>query len=804
LDLYVTTTDLRGWPLPIALADGVTDENRYRTVFRFHHSTLGKPDEWLRDFKRDNNPFLAFAARATSAFPFAFRPASLADAKKLAGLVPYYKDITGAAQSWNNFYSEYVSKNDRFDLRSFGDGGALDNKPFSYITETLLRRQSDIPVDRRLFYIEPAPEHPKNNAPLNEPNFVENVLAQAVDLPRRETIREDLLQIKSRNDLIERTNNILRQVGATSKTISRIWKSGDSNKVDWQNKYLDEILPIYGVGYAAYHQLRVLDTLDNFAIALGRNLGIEENDNSFPALRQILEEWRKTKYSPNSINDEPKISENDLLYRMDLGWHVRRIHFVLRIIDDLLLGLEDFWPKPETAGTTTDPAHQTTSAQEWVMNSNPNHEKWIIADDAAEAKFSEVLSKIKHEINGAYTELKLRGRKLRRRGLALESHNRHYPKNLRNYARSIQVLQSSSHSLEEILKDPAQLETVCDEIESASLTLGTRAGPAKGSSMGYLHEIISKASHRCKTALTVNDEDDIALAKTSVQHRDPASNVQMCLKYYYQHFEYFDMLTFPIAYATPIGESDQMDVYRISPEDAKGLFIEDGKKHKLAGIKFANFGAFLRKEWRQNDILWGQLDAAERIIVTILPDVEDHKELLVRAWLTILDEKREYLGPKNLQKLEECLGSGWERFVQPEAYTSTTADELKEKLNKYFADYKPELKSGLFSKVALGIRLVVILLNLLMNLVTRYLISPLRSLILIALGAEALVMVGIVLTLLFISKSRLNWTLLGLDTLALLLTLSLLALIHYYKSDDPAPGDQGKQTPLSETAITRP
>jgi hypothetical protein len=490
---------------------------------------------------------------------------------------------------------------------------------------------------------------------------------------------------------------------------------------------------------------------------------------------------------------------------MDLGWHVRRIHFVLRIIDDLLLGLEDFRPKSEIAAAPTDTSHQTTPIQELVMNSNPKHEKWIIEDDAVEAKFAEALSKIKRDINGAYTELKLRGRKLRRRGLALESLNTDLPRNLRNYARSIRVLQKSSTSLEQILHDPAQLEIACDEIEAASLALGTRTGEAQGRSMGYLHEIISKASHRCKTALAVNDEKDASLAKISVQDREPMSNVGMCLKFYYQHFEYFDMLTFPIAYATPIGESDQMDVYRISPEDANGLFVEDGKRHKLAGIKFANFGAFLRKEWRQNDILWGQLDAAERIIVTVLPKVEEHKELLVRAWLTILDEKRAYLGPTNLQKLEECLGGGWERFVHREAYTSTTADELKDKLNRYFVDYKPELKSGFFSRVALVARGILILTNLLMNLVTRYLISPVRSLILVALGAEVLVMVGAVAAPFVMGRiSRFNWIVLGLDSIALLVTLSLLGLIHYYKSDASSSIDQGQETPSSETVPTAP
>src|SRR6266404_6914801 len=48
-----------------------------------------------------------------------------------------------------------------FRSRSFGDGGYLDNKPFSYATSMLMRRKADVLVDRKLLYVEPSPEHPE-------------------------------------------------------------------------------------------------------------------------------------------------------------------------------------------------------------------------------------------------------------------------------------------------------------------------------------------------------------------------------------------------------------------------------------------------------------------------------------------------------------------------------------------------------------------------------------------------------------------------------------------------------------------
>jgi hypothetical protein len=72
IDLYATTTDIEGVPVPIRLLDNVVYERRFRNVFHFRFIA----DE-RDDFQLDNNPFLAFAARCTSPFPFAFEPISL-------------------------------------------------------------------------------------------------------------------------------------------------------------------------------------------------------------------------------------------------------------------------------------------------------------------------------------------------------------------------------------------------------------------------------------------------------------------------------------------------------------------------------------------------------------------------------------------------------------------------------------------------------------------------------------------------------------------------------------------------------
>jgi Protein of unknown function (DUF3376) len=84
---------------------------------------------------------------------------------------------------------------------------------------------------------------------------------------------------------------------------------------------------------------------------------------------------------------------------------------------------------------------------------------------------------------------------------------------------------------------------------------------------------------------------------------------------------------------------------RISPKDATCLINENDEveeRRKLAGTSLRNFGAFMDRGWRQNDLLWGRLDGAERIITTLLSDPfrqQERDDLIKRAQRAILAEE---------------------------------------------------------------------------------------------------------------------------------------------------------------------
>jgi hypothetical protein len=127
-----------------------------------------------------------------------------------------------------------------------------------------------------------------------------------------------------------------------------------------------------------------------------------------------------------------------------------------------------------------------------------------------------------------------------------------------------------------------------------------------------------------------------------------AEQIERCLQghvleAYFDRYEDYDQVTFPILYETEVGETEPVEIFRISPMDAKSVIDETSPKEprrKLAGTVLFHFGAFLKRGWRENDMLWGRLDGAERIISSVLPPGSpDAAHLIRNAHLAILNEK---------------------------------------------------------------------------------------------------------------------------------------------------------------------
>jgi hypothetical protein len=142
--------------------------------------------------------------------------------------------------------------------------------------------------------------------------------------------------------------------------------------------------------------------------------------------------------------------------------------------------------------------------------------------------------------------------------------------------------------------------------------------------------------------------------------KDNRTLLQKCLSYYHDRFEYYDMLIFPVYYGTGVEETDEAEIIRISPEDATNLVNEkETSEKKLAGTALANFGAFFAREWRENDMMWGRLDAAECLIKALQVGgddrqnlIEEIQQVILQDELTSLDEVKIYQAKNEVEKAE--------------------------------------------------------------------------------------------------------------------------------------------------------
>ncbi len=668
LDLNITATDIRGLNLPLYINDGnAIQEARYKNVFQFYYrpkrdvgdkkEEVKKETEFRNDFARSMDPFLAFAARCTASIPPAFEAMQLKDIEPILQTARFkddYGKLTLNNEDWKRIYREYVNEGDDFEYRSFGDGGYLDNKPFSYATESLLRRRADLPVDRRLIYIEPSPEHPEDKPlPSERPDMLENILAALVNLPRSETIREDLENIQKRNAVIRKIKRMLSGVSykiPNNPKVSREKNKPWTKSEQWAKLYLMDkgVLDRYGQGYIAYHNLLVENVLENLSTALARAIGWPEGGEEERRLDRLMHDWLNEYYGIES--GKSKKSQNDILYRLDLSYRMRRCHFLQGILNTIIQNIEKYITD-EDAPENEIPKIFDAAGMSLEIG------KEVSWDTDAISDVIWILSILKSRINGTYAYMKSRALGLRKSGLINDTDN----KELQKYIETLQKIKS-------YFADKKTWEDLTSLIEEASTQLADEETQG-----GYLYRTMEWARKedeinglregesgkgKSKVGPSLIPFDEAELEKL-LRTRYPADEkngeerdypnkiqreayfsiyeqVQQCLRYYYKNFDFYDMLTFPIQYGTDAGESDEVEVIRVSPEDATLLINEreEGRK-KLTGTSLANFGAFFKKEWRENDIMWGRLDAAEILISQLTgwkPDVNDMDEDERKKW----------------------------------------------------------------------------------------------------------------------------------------------------------------------------
>ncbi len=706
LDLFVTTTDIAGAPVPLRLYDKVVLERRHKQRFHFSYPSRLEGRPAGQDFGPDNHAFLAFAARCTSSFPFAFEPMQFS---RVPRLVP----AVGAAtlRDWQPYFDAYepaVLNRDDWADRPYGDGGYLDNKPFSHVVEALSQRFGDAPAQRKLLYIEPDPEplDTVRSADAPVPDALRNALDALSAIPLYETIREDLLNILQRNRRIERVERLLRlseedvedDGGSQAQPFDRVRcepaKPGQDGSVPaWSSLPLRHMVSYYGNGFLPYRRLRVYAVTDGLAAQLAAAFQIDPESDRGYALRAVVRAWREQHYADNpadaGANAGPPLgSGNAFLDEHDFDYRLRRGSFLIRRVDQItrllvahqqgglpsdrselealiarklarVFGDRNPLQQPGCLAPTLGALralkralganHRALQATRLRRTRGQAVPAAITGDAALRHELGQVLARLIDEGDTASP-------------LVLRTTDPQRPSPMPNFSAWLQT-RSAAHSLQDSVMErvnawlhaarvaerpPLLLWTgLSDALQALRLKPG-KPGPsdepadkvddhglqqlldAQWQLIGSPHLVAQRRAQpkeidhehrewRAVLAVTPVTPDDPQLAAGQALQAEMGTLLRQLIGEYYLSFDAYDQSRFTLYFDTATGEPAVVDVLRVSPEDATSLRPRGLDRQTLAGTSAGHFGAFLDEQWRRNDIMWGRLDGAERLIQGVLP-----------------------------------------------------------------------------------------------------------------------------------------------------------------------------------------
>ena len=723
MDLFVTATDLRGLQVPIQLSDSTANEHIHKHVFPFKY----REDESLRDkplnhFLGDFDPMLAFASRCTSSIPPAFEPV------KIREILDYlqehepkdYENVAKHFDEWGaSFFQTYFllngNENDGISLkeREFADGGYLDNRPFGHAINAIHERQADCPIDRKLLFIDPSPEDKDIKERTKEISFVQNSVL-AFTLPRYETIREELKALQKRNEWINKVHHILEeklvdnnrehlkqrivnsesyefiissQINSTGNIaeklfsiplvaiqqseplasqqtvtpeeilVKKFWKEianpkKENSKYDTEVKDFNSMFKLLGGAYPAYHYTRMNLLTDQLALIIARAGLVDENSEIFQTIRNNLKEWRTTHYNAfkRGISDFGEMKTENMFFReFDIDFRIRRLSYFRKILEKAIsennVAYLCFGMVNDEPGTQNP---ETISCKKWNNDFST----------AINIFYNELCKNLK-----SYYLLK-------EQLFCYGDENPLYKKLNEGVVSDSKEPHKFSH--EKIKSFFSQQYNSGSELDDFKKDFDTL--------MDALHDFIADFDQNHQHGTTQASELlSNSFSKLSENYPEIAGRLRFMYDYGY---DLYDATTFQLLAGGDYGEGNVVDILRISPADAPSLWNEsEKKKSKLAGTALGAFGGFLDREWRRNDIMWGRLDAAERIITALLPDalsaqskekkaafIEKVQEIILREalneWIaelastqfTVSKDEEQYIRLLSIQKSFDSSG----------------------------------------------------------------------------------------------------------------------------------------------------
>ncbi len=338
LDLFVTMTDFRGHPETLRLnspPEVIETEHRLIASYGDHgnpRDTLAHPAE------------LVYAARATSSFPGAFPPFTVAELD--AVLRKREVNWPGRAAFLERVLPRHSAAH-AAESAVLIDGSVLANAPFRPAIDALRERPARREIDRRFVYVDPQPGVKIHFGGTNvaSPGFFQTIIGAISELPRQQPIRDNLDAIAERSRRIESMRAIIAGIrGEVETAVEALFgytlfldSPTTARLANWRARAQNAAAKAAGYSYAAYGRLKLAGVVDGIAQLLyhaGEEPGPERWQQVRSAVVSTISE-RGFDEMTSSFSGGVTKETVDFLRSYDLGFRIRRLRMLARRLSEL-------------------------------------------------------------------------------------------------------------------------------------------------------------------------------------------------------------------------------------------------------------------------------------------------------------------------------------------------------------------------------------------------------------------------------------------------------------------------------------
>lgn len=332
VDLFVTATDFRGSRVPLRLhspALASETEHRLPISFRAHGG----------DASMAPRTDLVFAARATSSFPGAFPPLTIAEIERLAA---ERKTSWASRDAFLARIMPHHAHADDLEQVALIDGAVLVGAPFAEAIAALDGRPATREVDRRFIYIDPHPDLRLNGAPnKDEPKeigFFSSIFGALSAIPREQPIRDDLERIDAHSREAARLRAIVDGLRPeVEATVDRLLgrtlfldRPTPDRLAKWRRRAQQAAAEQAGFAFHSYARSKFAGIVENLANLIHR--GIRGEKPARESVIAVLSAYFQHEGLGSLSAGKLGASEEAIRFfrTHDLGFRIRRLRLLAR------------------------------------------------------------------------------------------------------------------------------------------------------------------------------------------------------------------------------------------------------------------------------------------------------------------------------------------------------------------------------------------------------------------------------------------------------------------------------------------